>query len=84
MCKCTPTKRTPYCGAPGCEQPPQPSVVSMYNVDVVKDFLRDYLETLEKHPERFVEFSFSMDPLAYREDHGQRTKSLTVKIEVPR
>ena len=23
MCKCTPNKRTPFCGAPGCEWPPQ-------------------------------------------------------------
>lgn len=23
MCKCTPNKRTPFCGAPGCEMPPQ-------------------------------------------------------------
>lgn len=23
MCKCTPNKRTPWCGAPGCEAPPQ-------------------------------------------------------------
>lgn len=21
MCKCTPTRRTPWCGAPGCKQP---------------------------------------------------------------
>lgn len=29
MCKCTPNKRTPFCGAPGCESPassPVPSV----------------------------------------------------------
>lgn len=24
MCKCTPEMRTPYCGKPGCEWPPQP------------------------------------------------------------
>jgi len=23
MCKCTPIKRTPWCGAPGCEEPEQ-------------------------------------------------------------
>ncbi len=23
MCKCTPEIRTPFCGAPGCEMPPQ-------------------------------------------------------------
>jgi DNA modification methylase len=25
MCRCTPTKRTPFCGKPGCEPPPQKS-----------------------------------------------------------
>ena len=24
MCKCTPTKRTPFCGKPGCEWPAMP------------------------------------------------------------
>lgn len=24
MCKCTPEIRTPWCGKPGCEMPPQP------------------------------------------------------------
>lgn len=23
MCKCTPSMRTPFCGKPGCEWPPQ-------------------------------------------------------------
>lgn len=24
MCRCTPTIRSPFCGRPGCEWPPQP------------------------------------------------------------
>ena len=26
MCVCTPTRRTPWYGAPGCERPPQPEI----------------------------------------------------------
>ena len=34
MCKCTPSKRTPYCGKPGCEWPP-PEKSRFPRVDVV-------------------------------------------------
>lgn len=28
MCRCTPNMRTPFCGKPGCEWPPQRSLVT--------------------------------------------------------
>lgn len=33
MCKCTPEKRTPFCGAPGCEWPEQPESEQLISED---------------------------------------------------
>jgi hypothetical protein len=29
MCRCTPNKRTPFCGKPGCEPPPRSVVTNV-------------------------------------------------------
>lgn len=31
MCKCNPQIKTPYCGKPGCEWPPQKSYISPHD-----------------------------------------------------
>lgn len=37
MCKCTPNKRTPYCGAPGCGWPPQRSLNELIELTAEQD-----------------------------------------------
>lgn len=44
MCRCTPNKRTPFCGAPGCEWPkqkPRPCQHKDFRANVAVNRLED-------------------------------------------
>ena len=42
MCKCDPNKRTPFCGAPGCEWPPQTTTEGKPPAQMVVDTIKFY------------------------------------------
>ncbi len=47
MCKCTPNKRTPFCGAPGCEWPrPERPIFGQPHQSEIDAVARSYYETI--------------------------------------
>lgn len=64
MCKCTPEKKTPFCGLPGCEMPPESEAAKLERakaaahraLDAASKAWYEYAGLCEVGPERIRAF----------------------------
>lgn len=74
MCKCTPEVKTPFCGKPGCEWPPQvpqaSNLVSILRELVACKDLHDEIEAAMKLPENY--WTIPAELQEKREDYARR------------